>query len=107
VFNYGDSATGKTYTMYGVEGSEEGLIGRAVQFLLTTEGALIEMSLIEVINNEVRDLLVGESPVKIAIKLDAHTMIPSNAVFAKLASVHDFREMRKACFKRLTSYQMN
>lgn len=73
VFAYGQTGTGKTFTMEGIEGNEalQGMIPRAVRELfsfseVTNKFDNVEVSYLELYNEELRDLLASEQlPLKL------------------------------------------
>ncbi|XP_068619363.1 uncharacterized protein [Battus philenor] len=60
VLAYGQSATGKTYTMMGTD-SKPGLIPRLCHALAEEEHFDVKVSFLEIYNEKVHDLLVGEA----------------------------------------------
>ncbi|KAI8424945.1 hypothetical protein MSG28_006857 [Choristoneura fumiferana] len=61
VLAYGQSATGKTHTMMGTD-SEPGLVPRLCRELASTQPCDVTFSFLEIYNERVHDLLVGEDP---------------------------------------------
>ena len=70
LFAYGQTGSGKTFTMQGDEGKTRGLIPRAVEKIIEVAGTRtvqgwefdIKGSMLEIYNEQVRDLLVKNSP---------------------------------------------
>ena len=72
LFAYGQTGAGKTYTMLGGQGQEEGIIGRSVKMLFSKKDEIeslskggtsvkISVELLEIYNEQVRDLLAPNS----------------------------------------------
>ena len=57
IMAYGMTGAGKSHTMFGGE-EEQGLVAMILKFLLGVEGLKAKLSLVELYNEQLRDLLV-------------------------------------------------
>lgn len=57
IMAYGMTGAGKSWTMFGGE-EEPGLVSMVLKFLLGVEGLKAKLSLLELYNEQLRDLLV-------------------------------------------------
>jgi len=74
---YGQTSTGKTYTMEGEEGCNRGLIPRTLETVFNALGPdeAISISMLEIYMERLRDLLDPESEAELAIVEDANREI--------------------------------
>jgi len=79
MFAYGQTGTGKTHTMVGADGTEQGIIPRAFDHIFRTIDAgggvkfLVRVSYLEIYNEEIRDLLSKSPKEKLELKESSDT----------------------------------
>jgi kinesin family protein C1 len=77
IFTYGQTGSGKTYTMLGGKGEERGLIPRSMEQIFASQSLLeskglkvsITATLLEIYNEDIRDLLASSPGAKIEYKI--------------------------------------
>lgn len=77
ILSYGQTGSGKTHTMTGGDGASRGLVPRAVEALLSRMEALsrdgseatLSLSILEIYNEALHDLLVGRSGAEDRVKV--------------------------------------
>ena len=75
IFAYGQTGTGKTYTMEGIDNNtDKGIIPRAIDWIFdniknyTNQQFLVRCSFVEIYNEEVRDLLSRNTKAKLNVR---------------------------------------
>eukprot|EP00934_Nitzschia_sp_Nitz4_P003577 Nitzschia sp. Nitz4//scaffold7_size249615//46813//49980//NITZ4_001150-RA/size249615-processed-gene-0.180-mRNA-1//-1//CDS//3329558361//3567//frame0 len=107
IFAYGQTGSGKSYTMLG-EGNHDGIVSRAVRKLFQAKNEIVELSkgkstvdisveLLEVYNENVRDLLVSSSDIDgkgVSLKVKAN-----EAVGSRIEPAHAVQDVERILAK--------
>ncbi|XP_060119820.1 kinesin-like protein KIFC3 [Heteronotia binoei] len=101
IFAYGQTGSGKTYTMEGVPGNP-GISQRALQALYREMEAkegdwkyTVSLSMVEIYNEAIRDLLARDPPEKLDVKLNPDGSGQLHVPGLTCVEVGSFREIKK------------
>ncbi|KAI5172350.1 hypothetical protein NEFER03_1464 [Nematocida sp. LUAm3] len=86
VFAYGQTGSGKTYTMEGTE-KKPGIIPQAIEEIFQADVDKVSLSVVEIYNEKVIDLITPENPV--SIREDKASVIVENLTQVECVSKED------------------
>lgn len=101
VLSYGQSHSGKTYTLYG-DGKDLGIVQRSCEYILKNIGnSVLKCSMIEVLQDNIFDLL-APSVKGLSLKEDSRTRVSVDGTCEEnLKSLADLGELLKRTWKKL------